>query len=120
MAAPATFGRRAPVRRAAPQPTSANVDALAAIIQPGAARAAPEPRPQARAESTPEELELRDWKAGRKRPMPWRQLSLMAGLSFGIGSFVLPPSVNDSVNWLLYGLMAVSFWTGLKRKKKER
>ncbi|MBI1361251.1 MAG: hypothetical protein GC155_13320 [Alphaproteobacteria bacterium] len=66
--------------------------------------------------------ELREWKASRKTPfrVPWRQLSLMASLCFGIASFVLPDSVNDAVNWLLYGLMAVSFYVGVTGRKKTK
>lgn len=49
--------------------------------------------------------------------MPWRQLSLMAGLCFGIASFVLPDSINDAVQWPLYALTAASFYTGLRKRK---
>ncbi len=65
--------------------------------------------------------ELREWKASRKTSfrLPWRQLSLMASLCFGIASFVLPESVNDMVNWLLYGLMAISFYVGVTGRKKK-
>jgi len=52
--------------------------------------------------------------------MPWRQLSLMAGLCFGIGSFVLPDSVNGVTDWVLYGLMAMSFIAGLSGKRKAK
>jgi len=45
--------------------------------------------------------ELREWKLARRRNLeiPWRPLSLMATLCFGIASFVLPDSVNDNVQW---------------------
>ena len=42
-------------------------------------------------------------RAGRSFKMPWAQLSLMASLCFGIASFVLPDSINGSVEWLLWG-----------------
>ncbi len=67
------------------------------------------------------EQELRAWKRTRSFKIPWRQLSLMASLCFGIASFVLPDSVNDSVNWVLYGLMAMSFcaWFSGRRAKAK-
>ena len=48
--------------------------------------------------------DLRQWNLARKQnfEFPWRSLSLMATLCFGIASFVLPDSVNDNVQWLLY------------------
>ncbi|HWA29467.1 MAG TPA: hypothetical protein VG867_00135 [Rhizomicrobium sp.] len=66
------------------------------------------------------EEELRQWKAQRGFKIPWRQLSLMASLCFGIASFELPDSVNDEVNWLLYGLMAISFYVGVSGWFKKR
>jgi hypothetical protein len=48
--------------------------------------------------------------------LPWRQLALMASLCFGIASFVLPDSVSDELDWLLYGLMAMSMYVGLSRR----
>ncbi|HEY7978467.1 MAG TPA: hypothetical protein VID67_09755 [Rhizomicrobium sp.] len=66
--------------------------------------------------------ELREWKRNRKAgfQMPWRQISLMASLCFGIASFVLPDKTNDAVNWLLYGLMAISFAAGISRRRRRR
>jgi hypothetical protein len=52
--------------------------------------------------------ELAEWKQSRRRVIPWRQLSLMASLSFGIASLVLPDSVAEPVEWLLYALTAAS------------
>src|SRR5512135_962047 len=62
--------------------------------------------------------DLREWKQARKQrsKIPWRQLSLMASLCFGIASFVLPDSVNENLDWLLYGLMAVTLYAGLIRR----
>ena len=62
--------------------------------------------------------ELQKWKAERKNklPIPWRQLSLIAGLCFGIASFALPDSVNDVMQWPLYALMAMSFYAGLRKR----
>jgi hypothetical protein len=48
--------------------------------------------------------------------MPWRQLALMASLCFGIASFVLPDATNDALQWVLYGLMAMSLFAGLSRR----
>lgn len=49
--------------------------------------------------------------------IPWRPLSLMASLCFGIASFVLPDSVNDAVQWPLYGLMAASLYAGFSKRR---
>jgi hypothetical protein len=65
------------------------------------------------------EDEIAAWKAARGSvvPFPWRQLSLMAGLCFGIASFVLPATVNDTLQWPLYALAAVSLYVGLHKRK---
>ena len=63
--------------------------------------------------------EIEAWKAERGSvvPFPWRQLSLMAGLCFGIAAFVLPAAINEAVQWPLYALTAISLYAGLHRKK---
>jgi hypothetical protein len=65
--------------------------------------------------------ELEEWKRARKQQfkMPWHQLSLMASLCFGIGSFVLPDFVNDNVQWLLWGLAAISAFIWFSNRKKK-
>ena len=67
------------------------------------------------------DAELQAWKQtrGSRFRMPWSQLSLMASLCFAIASFVLPDSVNDSVDWLLWGLALASgyVWFSNRRKK---
>jgi len=65
--------------------------------------------------------DLREWKRARKAnfEIPWRPLSLMATLCFGIASFVLPDSVNDTVQWFLYALMAASFYVGIRRRRQQ-
>jgi hypothetical protein len=65
--------------------------------------------------------DLRQWKLARKQnfEFPWRSISLMAMLCFGIASFVLPDSVNDNVQWLLYALAAASVYVGF-RKRHQR
>jgi hypothetical protein len=63
--------------------------------------------------------ELEDWKRTRQPfAFPWRQVFLMASLCFGVASFVLPDTVNDMVDWLLYALAAMSFYAGLRRKRE--
>lgn len=132
MANQGTFGRRTAAQ--APQPLTrpqtsgfgrpaqplADTEGLFRRAQVEAALLMGEPIPLADAAPSVDD-ELREWKASRETPfrLPWRQLSLMASLCFGIASFVLPDSVNDMVNWLLYGLMAVSFCVGITGRKKK-
>jgi hypothetical protein len=73
------------------------------------------------ADSPSVDRELEAWKQARgsKFQMPWSQLSLMASLCFGIASFVLPDSVNDNVDWLLWGLMAISAYIGFAKRRKK-
>jgi hypothetical protein len=65
--------------------------------------------------------ELQQWKLARRRnfEIPWRPLSLMATLCFGIASFVLPDSVNDNVQWLLYALAAASLYAGFRKRRRH-
>ena len=65
------------------------------------------------------EDEIAAWKAARGSvvPFPWRQLSLIAGLCFGIASFVLPAALNDALQWPLYALTAASLYVGLNKRK---
>jgi hypothetical protein len=104
-------------RRAMPQ---------ASFVSP-AAPAPLKPTEKALASASPErtppsvEDEIRAWKSARRSHVgfPWRQLSLMAGLSFGIASFVLPRSVNEALQWPLYALTALSLYAGLRRRKTK-
>jgi len=65
--------------------------------------------------------ELQQWKASRKGfTIPWRQLSLMASLCFGIASFVLPASVNRNVDYLLYALAGMSLYVGISKRWKTK
>ena len=66
----------------------------------------------------PIDAEFQEWKKARKRHsgLPWRQLSLMASVCFGVASLVLPDSVSDTLDWVLYGLMAASAYAGLSRR----
>ena len=65
--------------------------------------------------------DLREWKLARRRnfEIPWRPLSLMATLCFGIASFALPDSVNDNVQWLLYALAAASLYAGFRKRRRH-
>jgi hypothetical protein len=65
--------------------------------------------------------ELRQWKLERRRnfEIPWRPLSLMATLCFGVASFALPDSVNDNVQWLLYALAAASLYAGFRKRRRH-
>lgn len=121
-----SFGRRS-VTRHVPQRYAPQRDAMVSRSEPvEVARVlAVEPdrggvAPPAR-ELSPEE-ELQAWKAERMRTrlsrVPWRQIYLMAGLCFGIGGFMLPDSVNDAFSWILYGLMAASFYAGLVKRRE--
>ena len=107
-----TFGRRAVPQAPAP------------CAMPQAPGRAAEPIPS----SLPPDVslasiddEIAAWKAARGSviPFPWRQLSLMAGLCFGIASFVLPATVNDAVQWPLYALTAISLYVGLRKRKNK-
>lgn len=118
----ATFGRRG----ATTPRTSRRVEAVTAesrlefaAFEEPVFVSAEMPRPAAQ-ELSPEE-ELQAWKAERARErfsrIPWRQLSLMAGLCFGIAGFVLPDSMNDTLSWLFYALSAASFAAGILKRK---
>jgi hypothetical protein len=107
-----TFGRRAvpqaPAPYAMPQAPSRPAEPILSSRSPDATLA-----------SVDDEIEA--WKAARGSviPFPWRQLSLMAGLCFGIASFVLPDTVNDAVQWPLYALTAISLYAGLHKRKAK-
>ena len=62
--------------------------------------------------------ELLEWKKAHRRNyrLPWRQISLMASASFGIGYFALPDSVNQTVQWLLLALAVLSFVSSFPRR----
>lgn len=66
------------------------------------------------------DAELREWKAQRSFQIPWRQLSLVASVFFGLASFVLPDSVNANVDYVLYGLSAMSLYVWLSGKFKKK
>lgn len=65
--------------------------------------------------------DLREWKRAQKpnfRKALWRPLLLMATLCFGIASFVLPDSVNDAVDWLLYAVTGASLYSWIRSRRR--
>jgi len=114
-----SFGRRV---GSAPRPRFARVDVEAVAqsrpVEVPVERSSP---PPANTDCPSLDQELLEWKRARKRgfAVPWRQLSLMASLCFGIASFVLPDSVNDNVQWLLYALTAASLYAWFSRRRRE-
>jgi hypothetical protein len=58
--------------------------------------------------------ELDEWKKAPREHfrLPWRQISFMASLCFGVGSLVLPDTVNHIVQWVLFALGAISLVAG--------
>ena len=113
------FGRRInPQAQAAParaEPVAPSVDVP--DVSPVAA-----PMPSAPQEAQPSiEDELREWKLARRKgfEVPWSQLSLVASLCFGAASLILPDSVNDNVQWLLYALMAASAWVAYSKRRRK-
>jgi len=77
--------------------------------------------PSERPQSSLLEDDLQDWKLARKHnfTLPWRQISLMAALCFGIASLLLPDSVNDSVQWLIYALASASLYAGICNRGRK-
>jgi hypothetical protein len=118
MATQRTFGHRAGPQPQAPQvkprPPANLSNSKMADIETATAGLNPLPL-----EGPSLEDELREWKQARKKAfqIPWRQLFVMAGLCFGIASFVLPDAVSDDLQWLLYVLVAASFYAGLRKRK---
>jgi hypothetical protein len=110
------FGRRtgsqAPRKQARAKPVALNIQPFSLDIESSSPPLADPELP---------DRDLQEWKEQRSYKIPWRQISLMGSLCFGIASFVLPDSVNDSVNWILYGLMAMSFyvWFSGRRAKAK-
>jgi hypothetical protein len=121
MASQMEFGRRTTSQRPALRarkpldaPPAGNISAFAR------ASVAPASPLQPEISAQPADHELQEWKKTRRQnyKIPWRQMSLMASLCFGIGALVLPDSVNENLDWLLYGLMAASLFAGLRRRRR--
>jgi hypothetical protein len=119
--------RQAFGRRITTQPQVASPSARPETVAPSVTAlfvgaAAENPPPVAAQPDLPSvDQELEEWRRTRKHGfrMPWRQLSLVASLCFGIASFALPDSVNDNVQWLLYALMAASAYAGFSKRRKK-
>lgn len=119
MANQTTFGRRT----TASPPAARALDAHDPV-RPGSSHALSEQTAEQSSAllmhiaSPPIDDEFHEWKKARKRHsgLPWRQLALMASLCFGVASLVLPDSVSDTLDWILYGLMAASAYAGLGRR----
>jgi hypothetical protein len=111
--------RRSFGRRAAPHSIGPRVAPAEASVQEWVAPAAtalPEPLATLSVDD-----ELHAWKQQRGLRVPWKQLCLMASICFGVASLVLPDDVNKAVNWLLYGLTAMSlyaWYTGRRARAK--
>ena len=103
-----SFGRRAPPQPAVRRPV---------LPQPVLEETLFSPPVDATLPSVEDEIAA--WKAARGSVVsfPWRQLSLMAGLCFGVASFVLPGAINDTMQWPLYALTGLSFYAGLHKRK---
>jgi|SRR5580700_940958 hypothetical protein len=69
---------------------------------------------------SPGDDDFREWKRARKPNFHtlWRPLLLMATICFGIASLVLPDSVNDAADWLLYAMTGVSFYSWIRSRKR--
>jgi hypothetical protein len=113
MTASRTFGRRV---LPAPAPALQAAEPAPAVV----ARIVEQETPAQEPAHTPApdiDEELRTFQRERLKSLPsrlpLRQISLMASLSFGIASFVLPDSVNDWAAWFLELLAAASALTWL-------
>ena len=118
MVATRSFGRRAGNGpRVAPQRAAIQAVAPAAVIPV-------EHLPPLEMETSGPSIdeELAEWKKARRKnfAIPWRQLSLMASLCFGVASFVLPDSVNGNVDYLLYGLSAASLAASFAKRRAKK
>ena len=122
------FGRRGQAPRPLPmKPIEAVVSGTGAVTP--SAPIGPAERsldwpllPAEHSEPTSLDEELRRWKLARRQnfEIPWRPLSLLASLFFGVASFVLPDKVNDFVQWTLYALAAASFYVGVRHRRRAK
>ena len=117
-----SFGRRGnpPLSSARSMRTTETVAPAARVESAGPSIQRPARLPE-KSEFSSLDDELREWKQARKRnfEIPWRPLSLMATLCFGLASFALPDSVNDNVQWLLYALAAASLYAGFRKRRRH-
>ena len=119
MVSPRSFGRRGnPPSSSARSMRTTETVAQATRVQSTGPSIEPPVRLSGKSEFPSIDDELRQWKLARKQnfEIPWRPLSLMATLSFGIASYALPDSVKDNVQWLLYALAAASLYAGFRKR----
>jgi hypothetical protein len=117
-----SFGRRADRRHLPAHSMGANKTAAQATRVASTGPSIGGPVPLSEKTDFPSlDDDLRQWKAARKQnfEFPWRSISLMATLCFGIASFVLPDSVNDDVQWLLYALAGASMYVGFRKRHRR-
>jgi hypothetical protein len=111
-----TFGRKVPARqwvmpsRAMPRPASVPpaetpLPALSDLVPP-------DPRDDV-------DAELEQWKALRKAKRrsfrePWRTTSIVAGVGFGLSTWLLPDSVADIAELVSGGLALAAFLAGFR------
>jgi hypothetical protein len=116
-----SFGRRGEPQRLIPREKAIEAVAQSTTVESTGYSFDPPMMLSKSPESSLLDDDLREWKRARKRnfEIPWRPLSLMATLCFGIASFVLPDTVNDTVQWFLYALMAASFYVGIRRRRQH-
>ena len=125
MGSASSFGRRANPQRTEQKPLRVQnpvvplVPVPSARAAPSTARAEPLLLTAADALSPDIDRELEEWKRARGMRIPWRQISLIASLSFGIAWFVLPDSVSDPVSWVLLGLSGASFVNGVAPRRNR-
>ena len=109
-------------RRVTPQPQPAapvrTEPAALHLVAPVVVEPAPPPIEEP-APSVDQDVQAWKQARGSKFKFPWRQIYLMASLCFGIASFVLPDSVNDNVDYLLWGLCAMSAYVWFTGRKKK-
>jgi hypothetical protein len=102
-------------RRASSTPSKPPIPAVTKFSRPVTA---PQTPLQADVATRSVDEELHEWKKSRRFAFPIRPLALIASLSFGIASFVLPAEINDQVQYPLYALSAASLYAGLRRKRR--
>lgn len=66
--------------------------------------------------------DFREWKRARKPNFRtlWRPFLLMATICFGVASLVLPDSVNDAVDWLLYAMTGLSLYSWIRSRRRAK
>jgi hypothetical protein len=103
-----SFGHRASAKS-----VSKPLPAMTKFARPGV-----EPAPAQQAGPSVED-EIREWKRTRGSHFPVRLLALVASVSFGAASFVLPSDVNSWVQYPLYALSAASLYVGFAHRRPK-